>query len=185
MAGQVILTDVLARTGAAEDELETLVREHSRLVYRIAYAALRHHHDAEDVVQEVFLRVVRHRNQLPGIADRRAWLARIAWNAASDRRKATPKDSELELISEPRDHAAGAERSLEQQQLATLVEEMIDALPRDLRDPLVLSAIEEMSGVEVATALGIPEPKVRARVFRARQILRERLRARLEVQNGR
>jgi len=79
---------------------------------------------------------------------------------------------------------ASADQALADREIEAFVQRAIEALPCDLRDPLVLSAIEEMSGNEIAVALGIPEPKVRARVFRARQILRERLVAHRGVERG-
>jgi RNA polymerase sigma-70 factor (ECF subfamily) len=65
--------------------LESLVREHSRLVYRIAYAVLRSHHDAEDSTQETFLRVLRYSSKLDAVEDPKTWLTRIAWRVAVDR----------------------------------------------------------------------------------------------------
>src|ERR1039458_9797994 len=65
--------------------LESLVREHSRMVYRIAYAVLRSHHDAEDAAQETFLRVLRYSHKLATVENHKTWLARIAWRVAVDR----------------------------------------------------------------------------------------------------
>ncbi len=177
VAEQAILTGLLASKKAAEHDLEGLVREHSRLVFKVAYAALHNLHDAEDVVQEVFLRVLRGRDRLGQVADMRAWLARIAWNVAADRRRSADEAEVLDEVAEPRSPAASPEHSVERQEAAEMVARLIAALPRELRDPLVLSAVEEMTGVEVAAVLGIPESAVRSRVFRARQILKERLAA--------
>jgi RNA polymerase sigma-70 factor (ECF subfamily) len=60
-------------------------------------------------------------------------------------------------------------------QVGAMLERLIVALPDKLRDPLILSALEEMSPLEVAATLGINEAAVRSRVFRARQILKEKL----------
>jgi RNA polymerase sigma factor (sigma-70 family) len=93
-AGEAILSGV-ATIERREDErsrvertnqvLEALVREHSRLVYRIAYAVLRRHHDAEDATQETFMRVLRYSSKLGAVEDPKTWLARIAWRVAVDR----------------------------------------------------------------------------------------------------
>src|ERR1017187_8965495 len=64
-----------------------LVSEHQQMVYRIAYSVLRNPHDAADAAQETFLRVFRTAAKLAGIEDRKAWIARIAWNAALDARR--------------------------------------------------------------------------------------------------
>src|ERR1700740_1334776 len=68
-----------------DELLEDLVRRHSRLVYRIAYAALRSHQDAEDATQETFLRVLHYSSKLVRVENPKAWLARIAWRVAIDR----------------------------------------------------------------------------------------------------
>lgn len=73
----------MARTH--EDVLEAAVREHARLVYRVAYSVLRNHHDAEDATQETFVRVLRYRRKLSEVQSQRNWLARIAWRVAAER----------------------------------------------------------------------------------------------------
>ncbi len=65
--------------------LELSVRQHARFVFKVAYGVLRNSHDAEDVVQEVFLRV--HRNGTRGVRDLQAWLATIAFRLAIDRKR--------------------------------------------------------------------------------------------------
>src|SRR5579883_1087280 len=95
VTGQVLVSEAMALPRTGEDELELSVREHARLVYRIAYSVLRDHHDAEDATQETFLRVLRYRRKLAGVRDPRTWLARIAWRVAIERRK-KPADVSLE-----------------------------------------------------------------------------------------
>ena len=77
--------------------LEALVRQHSRLVYRIAYAVLRRHHDAEDATQETFMRVLRYSSKLAAVEDPKTWLARIAWRVAVDRSKQRGRKREIPL----------------------------------------------------------------------------------------
>jgi RNA polymerase sigma-70 factor (ECF subfamily) len=167
--------DVLA------DLLENLVRQHARLVYRIAYAVLRRHHDAEDATQETFLRVLRYSRKLAGVADHKTWLARIAWRVAVERNKQRGRKREMPLddpeqpLPEVASSDAAADDALHGEQVSDVLERMIAALPEKLRQPLILSTIEEMSPREVAATLGINEAAVRSRVFRARQILREKL----------
>src|SRR5580658_10833559 len=64
-----------------------VVADHQRMAYRIAYSVLRNHSDAEDAAQETFLRVFRAGHDLSGIADIKAWVARIAWHAALDHKR--------------------------------------------------------------------------------------------------
>src|SRR5512135_3035888 len=100
VAGEAILSGV-ATVERSEDErsrdamLDGMVREHSRLVYRIAYAVLRRHHDAEDATQETFLRVLRYSATLAAVEDPKTWLARIAWRVAVDRNKKHGRQREI------------------------------------------------------------------------------------------
>jgi RNA polymerase sigma-70 factor, ECF subfamily len=175
---------------AAAAQVETLVREHSRLVYRIAYAVLRSHHDAEDAAQETFLRVLRYNAKLAGVEDTKTWLARIAWRVAVDRSRQRGAKREIaldgpeKLFAEPASAESPADVSVHGTQVGAVLEKLIAALPEKLRQPLVLATIEEMSPREVAAALGTNEAAVRSRVFRARQILREKLGQRLEQKFG-
>lgn len=77
--------------------IEALVRQHSRLVFRIAYSVVRNHADAEDVVQEVFLRVSKHGAK--GIDDPKAWISRIAWRASVDRYRSRDAASKKNLTN--------------------------------------------------------------------------------------
>jgi len=175
--GEAILEAIpIARV--AEDELEGLVREQARFVYRVCYSVLRNHHDAEDAAQETFVRVWRNRGKLAGIRELRGWLARIAWRVAVDRRRGKAEmslDDAAHAVSEMRASGASAEQLAAEKQTAALLERLIASLPRELREPLVLSTIEEMTSADIAVALEIPEASVRTRVFRARQLLREKL----------
>ena len=186
-AGEAILSEgrERSREQALEDLLENLVRQHTRLVYRIAYAVLRQHHDAEDATQETFVRVLRYGHKLAGVEDHKTWLARIAWRVAVDRSKQRGRKQEIPLddpekpLPEVLSSDAAADDALHGAQVGAALERLIAALPEKLRQPLVLSTIEEMSPREVAATLGINEAAVRSRVFRARQILREKLAGRI------
>jgi RNA polymerase sigma-70 factor, ECF subfamily len=188
--GEAILSGVttMDRTGAERERveqnhqmLETLVRDHSRLVYRIAYAVLRRHHDAEDATQETFLRVLRYCSKLADVEEPKTWLARIAWRVAVDRSRRRirtreipledPENSSMEVVSAE----ATADVALHGNEVSAALEKLVAALPDKLRQPLILTTIEELSPTEVAATLGINEAAVRSRVFRARQILREKL----------
>jgi RNA polymerase sigma-70 factor (ECF subfamily) len=156
--------------------IESLVREHSRLVFRIAYSVVRNHADAEDVVQEVFLRVAKHGAQ--GIDDPKAWLSRIAWRASVDRfrnlRRAEQEEFD-ERIHGPAVHTTGTEQEMVSREALALLDRMIAALPNKERDALLLTSVEELTSAEAAKMLGTTETSVRARVFRARQRLAQKL----------
>ena len=187
MAGRAIVSEAIAMAKATEDELELLVREHARLVYRIAYSVTRNQQDAEDTTQETFLRVLRHRRKLAGVKDSRAWLARIAWRVAIERKQKVadvPIEDVKEVAMELRSQMVSADDAVLGIQLKNAVEKLIALLPGKLRDPLTLSTIEELSPAEIALVLGVNEAAVRSRIFRARQILRDKLAALLEGKHG-
>jgi RNA polymerase sigma-70 factor, ECF subfamily len=189
VAGDAILSRFAtvegSRAGRGDDvsatRIEVLVREHSRLVYRIAYAVLRRHHDAEDATQETFVRVLRYSAKLAEVEDPKTWLARIAWRVAVDRSKRrgwaleVPLEEPGKPVVEVTSSESTADETVQGAQIGAMLEQLIAALPEKLRQPLILSTIEEMSPKEVGATLCINEAAVRSRVFRARQILKERL----------
>jgi RNA polymerase sigma-70 factor (ECF subfamily) len=192
LAGEAILNGAAtvehSRIEREKELLDALVREHSRLVYRVAYAVLRSHQDAEDATQETFLRVLRYSSKLVTVENLKTWLARIAWRVAVDRSKQQGRMHEISLEDpdKPVDVAASgisADQTVHGTQVSALLERLITALPAKLREPLILSTIEEMSPREIAATLGINEAAVRSRVFRARLILKEKLAGR--AANGR
>jgi len=183
-AGEMIADKAMALAGTGEDELELAVREHARLVYRIAYSVLRNHHDAEDATQETFMRVLRYRRKLAGLQDTRAWLARIAWRVAVERRRKMPEVSTQvaledvsETVSQLRSKSETADQTVLAGEMAELTGKLIATLPVELRDAITLSTVKEMEIAEIAALLGANEAAVRSRIFRARQILREKLSA--------
>lgn len=185
-AWQVTLADMMVGTephAIAADDFEQLVHDHARLVFRVVYSVLRNRDDAEDAVQETFLRALRHRRKLAGIVDPAAWLARIAWRVAIDRRPKSPPVSEEELqhraaaLESPE---AAADEQYAQAQMAAILDALLPALPKELRDTLTLSTVEELTSAEIAEVLSIPEGTVRTRLMRARQMLRDKVSTLLE-----
>ena len=104
--------------------------------------------------------------------DERAFLARAAWRVAVDRR---PRVDSVEPPLELRSGGVSPEQAAINEDWNGVVHRLIDALPEELRQPLVLSALDELNSREVAEALGIPEGTVRTRLMRARQMLKQRL----------
>ena len=161
---------------ARQDDAEftACVHRHSRLVFRVAYAVLRNSHDAEDVVQEVFLKLYRS-SAWNDVRDEKAYLARVAWRAAVDH---LPKQhQEAEDEAEIASAHPSPEQTAVDSDLQRKVHRLIDGLPEELRQPLALSTIQELTSGEIAQVMGIPEGTVRTRVLRARQLLREKLTA--------
>jgi RNA polymerase sigma-70 factor, ECF subfamily len=173
-----ILADVaIVPERAISDSVEALVREHARMVFKIAYSVLRRHVDAEDVAQEVFMRVLRHGRELDRVRNQKAWIARIAWREALRRskRRGQPEEEVEMAIQELREERLNIDEALAQQQQLELLRTLIATLPRDLREPLVLSTVQEMSNSDIAEVLAIPEASVRTRMARARTMLKQKL----------
>jgi RNA polymerase sigma-70 factor (ECF subfamily) len=186
-AGRVTVSEAMALARTEEDQLELAVRQHARLVYRIAYSVLRNHHDSEDTTQETFLRALRARRKLAGVDDPQRWLARIAWRVAVERKRRRPETSLEETgekFAQLRSAGIPADETVAGREVVEALERLIPALPRRLRDVVTLSAIEEMLPADVAAVLEISEAAMRSRLFRARQILREKLTKLLENKHG-
>jgi len=148
-----------------------LVRRQSLFVFRVAYSILRNTHDAEDVVQETFLKLYRS-GAWKSMQDERAFLSRVAWRLAVDQlRRTRTQAAELNLPATGQD----PEQTLLAADRNAVVWRLIDALPEELRQPLALSTVEELSSLEIGQAMGIPEGTVRTRLMRARQILKQKL----------
>jgi RNA polymerase sigma-70 factor (ECF subfamily) len=160
----------------AEVDLAELVETYSPVLFRVAHSVLRSRAEAEDAVQDVFVRVLEHRQSLAAVRDMRVWLIRIAWNLALDRRRRIRPEQFDEGFAEglvaknlPADEVLNEARRMR----AVLRE--LERLPKAEREVLLLAAIEELATAEMAEVLGRSESAVRALLFRARTRLRERL----------
>jgi RNA polymerase sigma-70 factor (ECF subfamily) len=172
-------------TNHEEAEFSELVLRQSRFVFRVAYAVLLNVHDAEDAAQETFLRLYRN-GAWRGIEKERAFLARATWRVALDSRRhrgvgggmhsAIVEDEANSAAALPSPTRSPEQEAVDGNQQAQL-HRMIDALPDDLRVPLVLSSFEELNSREIGRILAIPEGTVRTRIQRARQMLRQKLAA--------
>ncbi len=156
---------------AREDLFAALVHRQSRFVFRVAFSVLRDPHDAEEVVQETFLRLYRNSAWME-MKDERAFLARAAWRVAIDR---LPKHRCMEASPALASHEPGPEAAVLRAEQIAAVHRMIDGLPEELRQPLALSTMDELSSREIADIMGIAEGTVRTRLWRARQILKRKL----------
>jgi RNA polymerase sigma-70 factor, ECF subfamily len=163
------------RTLAEEDALAALVSEYASTLYRVAFSVLRNPADAEDAVQEAFLRVLRHRETLAEVRDRRVWLIRIVWNIVLDRKRRAKTRPETDDVAElarvlPSNGLSAEEIAAASQHHARVLA-CVERLPAKEREVLLLSAFEELSSVEIAEVLGITESSVRSRLFRARNLM--------------
>ena len=148
-----------------------LVNRRSGLIFRIAFAVLRNHQDAEDVVQETFLKLYRS-GAWRDIQDEPGFLARMVWRLAVGRVRPRRQDPpEMEIPSRECNPEAAAMNA----DWSAILHRLIDTLPEDLRQPLILSALEELDSPQIAAIIGIPEGTVRTRIMRARSILKLKL----------
>ncbi len=164
-----------ARLRAEDDALAALIGQYAGSLYRVAYSVLRNSADAEDVVQEAFLRVLRHRQTLGEVRDHRVWLIRIVWNIVLDRKRRAKTRPETDDVAElarvlPSKGLSAEEIAAAAQHHAHVLA-CVDRLPAKERQVLMLSAFEELTSVEISAVLGITESSVRSRLFRARNLM--------------
>ena len=164
-----------ARRRAEDAAIAALVDQYAAALYRVAYSVLRNPTDAEDAVQEAFVRVLRHRHSLGEVRDHRVWLIRIVWNIVLDRKRRAKTRPETDDVAELARVLPAT--GLSQEELAAAAEHhahvlaCVEKLPAKEREVLMLSAFEELTSVEIATVLGITESSVRSRLFRARNLM--------------
>jgi RNA polymerase sigma-70 factor, ECF subfamily len=164
-----------ARRRAEDDALAALVEQYAGALYRVAFSVLRNPADAEDAVQEAFLRVLRHRDTLGEVRDHRVWLIRIVWNIVLDRKRRAKTRPETDDVADlarvlPSNGLSAEELAAAAQHHAHVLT-CVDQLPEKEREVLVLSAFEELTSVEIAAVLDITESSVRSRLFRARNLI--------------
>jgi RNA polymerase sigma-70 factor (ECF subfamily) len=165
-----------ALTRSETEKLEQLMQDHGRLIFSIAYSVLRNPHDAEDVVQEVFLRVMRYRYRLAFVRNERTFLCSMARRAALDHRKRRREHISTEELAEP----AVAPQDHERRQDLAVLAALMQSLPAALREALELSQVQGLTSEEIARILEIPAGTVRSRVSQARELLKEKWKSRLE-----
>jgi RNA polymerase sigma-70 factor, ECF subfamily len=160
----------------AGPDLTALVRDYSGLLYRVALSVLRNAAEAEDVVQDTFVRVLQQQAKLGAVVELRPWLVRIAWNVALDRRRRVrPEQMDEGFAAGLVSRELAADEVVAEARRMRRVLSAIERLPGREREALLLSAMEELSTAEIGAVLGRSESSVRALLFRARRRLRERL----------
>jgi RNA polymerase sigma-70 factor (ECF subfamily) len=165
-----------------------IIKTHNQRLYRLVRAVLRNNADAEEVLQEAYLKAFTHLAGFNGEASLATWLSRIALNTALMRLRARrrqkrapePALAEAEIIPFPLSSATiDPERVMAQRQLLQLVEEATDALPESFRLVFVARVIEGLSLEETAALLDLPPATVKTRLHRARKLIRARLEAQI------
>ena len=181
----------LVRRAQAGDEqaFGQLIERNRRAVYRAAYAALGSADDADDVAQDTFVTVYQKLGGFRGEASFKTWLLSIAWRKALDRRRSLTRWLRLTVSHE----ATGGEQSdpvarlpsgemsqedaLAREQLQQMIRQLIQTLPRKLRDALLLAGSGDYTYDQMSRMLGIPLGTVKWRVAEARRVLKRKLEA--------
>lgn len=158
---------------------------YSGRIYNFAYRFLRNSEAAEDAVQEVFVKMLKHANQFHGDAKLSTWLFSITANWCRDYlRKADNKAKEAEdvLMQIPAPAELAPDRNLERRQNEERVQRALGALTPEQREAILLSRYQGLSYAEIAQISGCSEGAVKTRVFRAMETLKKTLMA--EAQGG-
>lgn len=181
--------ELAARAGRGDGvAMEAIMRRHNRTLYRAARSILKSDAEAEDAVQEAYVRAYQALAGFRGEANLGTWLTRIAVNEALARLRRRRRDDNVVAFGDAFDpdtaasaSVDGPEGGLMRGQLRTLLERHIDKLPAAFRTVFVLRALEEMSVEEVAASLEVAPATVRTRYFRARALLREGLEREIDL----
>ncbi len=189
---------LVARAQCGDIEaFEALVLRHVRRAYRVLLGITGNHADAEDGVQNTFLKAYQHIREFEGAAKFSSWLTRIAANEGLEilrRRKTRRRESLDDWLSEheetfqPRNHQPwqkNPEQLTADAQVRALVEKEIMKLPAKYRVAVMLRDLEQLSTEEAATALGLNEATLKTRLLRGRLMLREALAPHFGPRRGR
>ena len=173
--------EVVERVKAGESALyEIIMRRYNQRLYRVARAILRDDGEAEDVMQDAYVRAYQHLGQYAGAAPFSTWLTRIAVNEALTRLKGRKRAQQLEDIDSNgdgpmyvADNSPDPEQNASVAELGHLLEQAVLDLPEHYRAVVMLRDIEEMSTAETAAALDLTEENVKIRLHRGRAMARE------------
>ena len=165
--------DIVARVLSGEVPLfELLVRRHNQRLYRATKAILKDEAEAEDAMQEAYVRAFVKLDQFAGEAKFSTWLTKIAVYEALGRLRRRKRQEEIPDTMKSHDNP---ERTVHDLQVRAAIEDAVDKLSPIYRAVFVLREVEELSGSETAECLGITEETVKTRLHRARALLRRRL----------
>jgi RNA polymerase sigma-70 factor (ECF subfamily) len=186
-------TDLVARAAAGDaSAFHALVERHRAMVYRMAYQFSGNHHDAEDIAQDVFIKVYRALDRFRHDAQVTSWLYRIVMNACIDhRRRHAPagwapftEDTEVRMLNTPED-GPGPEQQTYGGQIGDVLEQEIARLPPGQRLVFMMRHHEGLKLSEIAEALGLAEGTVKRQLHAAVHRLRHALTAANVTTGGR
>ena len=183
--------DLVRRAAMREPgAIRQIIKCHNQRLYRLARAVVGSNADAEEVLQDAYLRAFEHLDRFRGESSLSTWLCRITLNEALMRLRSRRRlkrdgptvglDDESQIIPFPANQSGGdPERTMAQRQLIQLVERATDALPESFRAVFVARVIEGLSVEETAALFDLPPATVKTRLHRARKMVREQLEAQI------
>jgi len=187
------MNDTLLASYAARFDnraISLITTRNNQRLFRTAWSVLRNHADAEDVVQEAYLKAFRAIDGFSGTSSLSTWLTRIVLNAAIDRkrsidgRKAALDSQDVALLEHYRinysslnDTSNLPSSKLARAELSRYLKAAVGRLPEQYRTAFVLRDIEEMSIAEAAEVMSVPAATIKSRLFRARRLLRKDIEA--------
>ena len=161
---------------------DEIVRRHWRKVFNVAYKFVGKHDEAEDLTQDIFLKVFKSLDTFDRRANFQTWLISVSRNLCIDHYRSVRKERETidrtldanELS--PVSHEASPAAALEQRDRVLLLREAMSALPKTLRTAVLMRDIQELSYQEIADTLDLPEGTVKSRINRGRTELARQIR---------
>jgi RNA polymerase sigma-70 factor, ECF subfamily len=176
--------DLVARArNRDEAAIRSIMQANNRRLYRLARGILRNDSEAEDVVQETYVRAFTHLDSFHGDSSLSTWLSRIAMNEALGRLRRQRPGVELtslpqgmleaQIIQFPLSAPVDPEKTMAQREIQNVVEHAIDELPEPFRLVFITRVVEGMNVEETAEILGLKPETVKTRLHRARTMLRE------------
>jgi RNA polymerase sigma-70 factor, ECF subfamily len=172
--------EIIDRVLAGDTALyEIIMRRYNQRLYRVARSIVRDPAEAEDIMQDTYVRAYQHLDQFSRLAPFSAWLTRIAVNESLARSRRRGRQDQLDLAEgdpespiDPVETAPDPEERTLTAELGHLLEEALLSLPEQFRTVLMLRDVEDLSTAETADALGITQENVKVRLHRARGMVR-------------
>jgi len=184
--------EVVDRVRAGDTALyEIIMRRYNQRLYRVTYAILRDGAEAEDVIQDAYVRAYQHLDQFAGYAPFSTWLTRIAVHEALRRLQLRKRSQQFEEVEHDEESfmsvsettvpetSPDPEQRASNAELGQLLEQAVLDLPEQYRTVIMLRDVEELSTAETAAALDLTEQNVKVRLHRGRSMMRDRLFARV------
>lgn len=161
---------------------EAIVRQHWRKVFNVAYKFVGKHDEAEDLAQDIFLKIFKSLGTFDRRANFQTWLISVSRNLCIDHYRSVRKEREtIDRDVDPGDlsptsHEVSPYAALEQRDRVVLLREALEKLPETLKTAVLLRDIQELSYQEIATELRLPEGTVKSRINRGRTELARQIR---------